>query len=226
MSCQQGNVLVLVEGAMNCPSCSAPMLFGSTSCTCGYGSAGAEPADSDLEVSYWEAFRAYWRGYWPTQVVSFVVIFFIGQVLLAYVTHRREIEPLSSPLPIPLPFVVMVCGLIVSALALFLFVSRLVSRPYSGFSLVVVAAPGGEDGHHLRVGQRGQVWFFLWWRQLAAGLLAVLLAAPLNVLLALMGLNISTQVGAAGGVFIIGPVLVKMLVGNAFPGFSIEARRG
>ena len=211
---------------MNCPSCSAPMLFGSTSCACGYGSAGAEPDDSALEVTYWEAFRAYWRVYWPVQVVSFVVIFFVSQALLAYVTHRREIDPLSSPLPASLSVVLLLCGLIVSAATLFLFVSRLVSRPYSGFSLVVVATQGGEAGRHLRVAQRGQVWFFLWWRQLAASLFAVLLAAPLNVLLALMGLNVSGGVAVAGGLFIIGPVLVKMLVGNPFADFSIEARRG
>ena len=66
----------------------------------------------------------------------------------------------------------------------------------------------------------------MWWRLLAAGLFGVVLGAPLNVLLALMGLNVSMQVGAAAGLFIVGPVLVKMLVGNPFPGFSIEARRG
>ncbi len=201
------------------------MMFGSTSCACGYGSAGAEPDDSVLEVSYWEALRAYWRVYWPTQVITFVGIFAISQALLEYVTHRREIEPLSSPLPVPLSFVLLACSLIVSAAALFLFVSRVVSRPYRGFSLVVTTAPGGEAGRHLRLGQRGQVWFFLWWRQLAASLIAVLLAAPLNVLLALMGLNVSGGVAVTGGLFIIGPVLVKMLVGNPFPGFSIEARR-
>jgi len=201
------------------------MLFGSTSCACGYGSAGTAPEESVLEVSYWEAFRAYWRVYWPAQVVGFVVMFFIDRALLAYVTHRREIDPLSSPLPVPLSFVVLVCGLIVSAATVLLFVSRLVSRPYSGFSLVVVATPGGEAGHHLRLAQRTQVWFFLWWRQLAASLFAVLLAAPLNVLLSLMGLNVSGEVATAGGLFLVGPVLVKMLVGNPFPGFSIEARR-
>ena len=211
---------------MDCPSCSAPLLFGATSCACGYGSAGAEPDDSVLEVSYWEALRAYWRVYWPTQVVAFAVIFALSQALLAYVRHRRELEPLSRPLPVSLSFVLLPCALIVSAAALFLFVSRLVSRPYGGFSLVVVATPGGEPGRHLGLGQRGQVWFFLWWRQLAASLLAVLLAAPLNVLLALMGLNLSGGAAVAGGLFIIGPVLVKMLVGNPFPGFSIEARRG
>ncbi len=201
------------------------MLFGATSCACGYGAAGAAPDDSVLEVSYWEALRVYWRVYWPTQVIGFVVMFFIGRMLSSYVMYRRELEPLSPPLPVPLAVVVLGCSLVVTAAVFFLVISRLVSRPYSGFSLVVVATPGGETGRRLRLSQRGRVWFFLWWRQLAASLLAVLLAAPLNVLLALLGLNVSGAVAVAGGLFIVGPVLVKMLVGNPFPDFSIEARR-
>jgi hypothetical protein len=202
------------------------MLFGATSCACGYSSAGAPPEESVLEVSYWEALRAYWRVYWPAQLIGIAVLFIAGRALLAYVNYRREIDPLSRPLPVPFSFCLFLCEIVILAAALFLLVPRLVSRPYRGFALVVVAAPSGEASERLRLEQRGRVWFFLWWRQLAASLLAGLLAAPLNVLLALMGLSISTQVGAVAGLLIIGPVLVKMLVGNPFPDFSIEARRG
>jgi len=202
------------------------MLFGSNSCACGYSSASAASEGSALEVSYWEAFRAFWRVYWPTQLIGFVLLFLISRGLMAYAANRRELDPLSRPLPVSAPFLLLLCGLIVSSAALFLMVSRLVSRPYRGFSLAVVATASGETAHHLRLDQRARVWFFLWWRQLAASLFAVLLAAPLNVLLSLMGLNVSGGVATAGGLFIIGPVLVKMLVGNPFPGFSIEARRG
>jgi hypothetical protein len=211
---------------MNCPTCSAPILFGATSCTCGYSSAGAASDESALDVSYWEGLRAYWRVYWPTQLLAFVFLVVALRTLTAYVGYRRDLDPVSAPLPVPAWVCVLSLQLVAGAALLFLFVGRLLSRPYRGFSLVRVAAASGETSRHLGLEQRMRVWFFLWWRQLAAGLFATLLAAPLNVLLALMGLQISTQVATLAGLFIIGPILIKMLVGNPFPDFSIEARRG
>ncbi len=210
---------------MNCPSCSAPLLFGATSCSCGYNTASAGAEGSVLEVSYWEALRAYWRVYWPAQIAGFVVGLAANQALFAYVQYRRNIEPLSKPLPGSMGLWFLVFQLVLSAVLLFLLVSRLVSRPYRGFSLIVVQTSSSRTDR-LNLEQRTRVWFFLWWRQLAASLLAVLLAAPLNVLLALMGLNLSIWVANLAALLIIGPVLVKMLVGNPFPGFSMEARRG
>jgi hypothetical protein len=189
------------------------MLFGATSCACGYTLAAASPEESPLEVSYWEALRAYWRVYWPAQVIA--LLFLVAETRALVEFHRRSMAPLPAS-----PWV----ELVVTAVTLFFFVSRLVSHAYRGFSLVTVSA-AGETGHRLRLGQRAQVWYFLWWRQLAAGLAAMVLAAPLNVLLALMGFRISQQVATVAGLFIIGPILVKMLVGYPFPAFSIEARR-
>ena len=182
------------------------------------------PSDkSVIEVSYWEAVRAYWRVYWPAQLVG-IARLCIGKLLAVSGT---SIVVLFATL-----------FLLLSA-ALFLLVPRLVSGPYRGFSLVMVATSSGETGCRLRPDQQGRVWFFLLWRHLAAtllaGFLAILLSGLLFAFLLLSDLTVLQARSAVAGfiligpvlatVFIIGPVLVKMLVGHPFPDFSIEARR-
>jgi hypothetical protein len=48
---------------------------------------------------------------------------------------------------------------------------------------------------------------------------------PLNALLSLMGLQLARWVAILAGVLVIGPILLKMLIGHEFEGFRIEARR-
>ena len=166
--------------------------------------------------------RAYWRIYWPPLT--------FGIALLCNANWLGVYN---------ISFVVLSTALIVLlSAALFLLVPRLVSGPRGGFSLIVVATSNGETGRHLRLDQRARVWLFLWWRHLAASLLTCLLAVLLSNMLvpflAVSGLNLLEVLGAAGGVliivqvlahvFIIGPVLVKMLVGKTFADFWIEAR--
>lgn len=64
---------------MNCPSCSAPLLFGSTACGCGYrlGSDGAR--ELPIELSYWEALRVFWRVYWPQQALVGLIVALVGK---------------------------------------------------------------------------------------------------------------------------------------------------
>jgi hypothetical protein len=206
---------------MNCPSCSAPLLFGATSCVCGYHATRPPSEASVVDVSYWEALRASWRAWWPTQLI--VILFWVGFWLFD-------------------GWAVVACGvasIVALGAALFLLVPRLVSGPYRDFSLVVVATMDGGTGNRLRLDQRARVSFFLWWRHLAASPLAVLAAALVSavLLLLLMSCGIDYFGGAAVAawpflagpvllhVFIVGPVLVKMLVGHPFQGFLIEARR-
>jgi hypothetical protein len=201
------------------------MLFGATVCPCGYGHnpAGHRLRSPSSGVSYWEALRAYWRIYWPPQLFGIALVF-----------NPNFLGVYSIP-----PVVLFAALILFPSAALFLLVPRLVSGPHRGFSLVVVATPIGETGRHLGLDQRARVWLFLWWRHLAASLVACFLAFRLSEkvadLLAGSDLNMLEALGAAGGVlivvpilanlFIIGPVIVKMLVGNPFPDFSIEARR-
>jgi hypothetical protein len=79
--------------------------------------------------------------------------------------------------------------------------------------------------HRMSLRQRMDIWAFLWWRQLIAGLLAGILSGPLNVLLSLLGLHITQWIVAASGVLVIGPILVKMLIGEPFGSFQLIAKR-
>ena len=211
--------MVSLKAGMNCPSCSAPMLFGATSCVCGYHAVGAP---SVIGVSYWEAMRAWWRACWPVQLIGILLLLW----LLFFVT--RAVAACSAA-----------CVVVFTAV-LFVLAPRLVSGRYRDFSLVVVATPGGGTGDSSRLNQRRRVWFFLWWRYLVASLLAGLGATLVSTVafyfLQACGVGLWRAMAVAWWqliiglvlvhVFIVGPVLVKMLVGRPFPGFLIEARRG
>jgi hypothetical protein len=56
-------------------------------------------------------------------------------------------------------------------------------------------------------------------------MLASVLAMPLNMALGIMGLRVSQWIAVFAGVLVVGPILMKMLIGNQFAGFRIEARR-
>lgn len=164
------------------------------------------PDDQTVELSYWEGLRAYWRIYWPTQVAAAALLFLAGVL-------RLRVDPLGMT----------ALQAVIGAVALYLLVPRVYSRPYRGFSLVIVDPLGGRQAHRLDARQRGVVWWFLWWRQLVAGLIAGFLAWPTNIVLSLMGVHLAGWIAAIGGVLVIGPILMKMLIGNPFDTFRIEA---
>ncbi len=200
---------------MNCPLCSEPMLFGATSCPCGYNPATAASEELPIELSYWEALRVFWRVYWPTQVVDGVLILLIA-VVATLVLPRGSVVP-------PVPFFLVQVA--INAAVLYLFVPRICSRPFRGFSLVIVGLASGAITTRLRSAPRRQVWLFLWWRQILAGLLAGLMAMPLNAVLGIMGVQCSPWIAILGGVLVVGPILLKMLIGQQFEEFRLEARR-
>ena len=192
---------------MNCPLCSSPMLFGATACSCGYDSSSSKEQLA-IDLTYWEGLRAYWRVYWPTQVAGAIFIYVLRMILLR------------------MPGVLAVSvSIAFGAVALYLFIPRICSRSYRGFSLVVVEAANGGATHRLRARWRFQVFVFLWWRQILAGLLATVLSMPLNALLAIIGLQLAQWIAVFAGVLVIGPILLKMLIGYQFGCFRIEARR-
>jgi len=185
------------------------MLFGATVCPCGYNSSSALEDELPIELSYWEGLRAYWRVYWPMQVVAVFSVLVLAMVSLRWLSG----------------ILFLAVQAVLGAITLFLFVSRICSRPYRGFSLVVVQLATGAATNRLGIRGRSQVWLFLWWRQFLGGLLASLLALPLNALLILFGLQISQWIAVFAGVLVIGPILLKMLIGYQFEDFRIEARR-
>jgi hypothetical protein len=165
--------------------------------------------DTDVELSYWEGLRAYWRIYWPAQVAAMVSAFVYAMV------HSGRAQALTA------------LGLqaLVGAIALFAFVPRIYSRPYRGFALVVLEPAQDAPRRTLDLRQRASLWWFLWWRQLAAGLIAGFLAMPTNMVLGIMGLHLSGGIAFVAGLLIIGPILMKLLIGNPFDDFRIEVQR-
>jgi hypothetical protein len=165
--------------------------------------------DTDVELSYWEGLRVYWRIYWPMQVVAMVFAFLFAMV------HSGGTEVLTA----------LALQVLVGAIALFAFLKRIYSRPYRGFALVVLEPEENAQQRKLSLAQRARVWWFLWWRQLVAGIVAGFLAMPTNMVLGIMGLHVSGGIAFVAGVLIIGPILMKLLIGNPFGDFQIEVRR-
>jgi hypothetical protein len=195
---------------MNCPSCSGPLLFGATSCPCGYSKSNSPVEALSIELSYWESLRAFWRMYWPSQLTAIVLTYVCVSLL---------------PLFAPAGFGMLAFQVVLGALTLYLFVPRICSRGYRGFELVVVETSTGETTRHLWGRAHLQAAVFLWWRQVVASLFAALLAMPLNILLGVLGLHVVQWVPVLAGVLVVGPILLKMLIGNEFGTFRIEARR-
>jgi hypothetical protein len=165
--------------------------------------------DTDVELSYWEGLRAYWRIFWPVQAAAMVFVFVYA------VVHSGRTDPVMA----------VALQALTGAAALFAFVPRIYSRPYRGFALAILDAAGAAAGQKLNLAQRARVWWFLWWRQLVAGVIAGFLAMPTNIVLGIMGLHITGAIAGLAGVLIIGPILLKLLIGNPFEDFRIEVRR-
>jgi hypothetical protein len=187
---------------MICPACGAELLFGCTTCACGGTATSHERLPIDL--SYWEAVPVYWRVYWPSQVALLITSFGLAAA------GRR------------FPIAAQVC---LAALLLFALVGRMISRPFRGFSLRLVPRTAEDVNASFSLRRRTLVWFFLWWRQMVAALMADFLARPLNVLLSLLGVHCAPWIALFAVVLVIGPILVIMLVGHQFSDFRLEAER-
>jgi hypothetical protein len=164
--------------------------------------------ESMIELTYREALRAYWRVYWPSQLLAFGLLFAVETLLVS------------------LSWIwLLFTGVAVSAAALYAFMPRMWSRPYPDFSIAVVRSGDGNEGR-MGPAARLQMWGYLWFRQFFGGVFAALLAIPINLALGRVGIQISQPVAHAAGILLIGPLLVKMLIANQFGGFRLEARRG
>lgn len=145
-------------------------------------------------------------------------------MVVPWIRSRRNLEPPEPSLLAAMVAMLVVVAFFAGAITLFLFTARLLSRPYQGFSLVIVRDAQAAAGMRMTLEERWHVVFFLWWRQLAAGLISMVMALPLNALLFIMGIRITSEIGYTAGIFVIGPILIKMLVGHQFKGFRLEAQ--
>ena len=98
----------------------------------------------------------------------------------------------------------------------------MISRPYSNFSLAFSLET--TPPRRLSLKRRVHVWLFLCWRQVVASILAGLLAVLLNALPGLRGFPVTRWIGVVAVPLIIGPILIKMLIGHQFSDFRIEVK--
>jgi len=79
--------------------------------------------------------------------------------------------------------------------------------------------------------RRLQLWFYVSSRLIIGLILAVLLLAPTNIVLSLIGLRALLGVGFSSVlttlslIFVVGPILMKMLIGHQFSDFRLEVKR-
>jgi hypothetical protein len=154
--------------------------------------------------------------YWPSRLMAMAVIILLEvSGALAFLFGSR-VHGLRLAL-----FGILV-GCIVAAAQLFV-VSRMLTRPYRAFTLCLVE-PDSSSQLPLTPGRRAGLWLFLLWRQLVAWLLAAPLSLAIGLFLRQFDINAGDWLMVAAEPLIIGPVLVKMLVGHQFADFHLEAR--
>jgi len=168
--------------------------------------------------------RAYWRIYWPAQL--FGLVGYLPFVLLQVPgrVYKLQLNALT-------PAELVLLQVVLAAVGLFLYVHRILSSSFREFSIHAIVGSLEEPTSKLSLRRRTQVWFYLWWRQIVAGLLAGILAAPLNIFLSLFGLravfgvNVGFWISTLGVILAIGPILLKMLIGHQFSDFRLEVER-
>lgn len=205
---------------MNCPACNAP-LFGGNVCGCGYTHTRKL---SSIDLSYPEALVAYWRIYWPTQLFGIISYLpFHAWLRVPGRTYLLQANGMSTA-------ALFLLQAALGAIGLFLFVHRVISSEFRKFSIQMLVN-STEERAKLTMRRRSQIWFFVWWRQVVAGFLAMILAAPLNTLISLIGLrtvlgvNVAFWISILGVVLAAGPIILKMLIGQQFGDFRFEVKR-
>jgi hypothetical protein len=179
-----------------------------------------------MELTYVEALQAYWSIYWPSQLFSIFTnpVFVLGLWFrISSSTYFFTMSSLS-------PFLQFALQFTLGALGLFLYVHRAFGS-FHGFSIFIIEEPNGSAVSKLNLKRRAHVWFYLFSRQIVAGIAAAILALPLNVLLSLIGLrsifglDIGFWISTLGVILAVGPILLKMLISCPFEGFHIEVQR-
>ena len=189
---------------MNCPQCSNQILFGTAKCACGYfpGTEAKQADDRSVELSYFEALRAFWRIYWPMQLLAAPCLFI-------------STDFLTGALVI----------LTAKGVGLYVTIGSLVFRPFRGFLIIVQSITTREVSRRVTARQRLDAWAYLYWRLVVAEVLAFMLTAPLNMILSVMGFNVKGWMTTAGFLLVCGPILLKMLIGENFNDFVLIVRR-
>ena len=197
---------------MNCLVCGTPLPFGATLCGCGFDNAPHKNY-LETELAWWEALCAYWRIWWPPHLVAAILFLVVG-ALARDLAFRLPQRPYSAFLAV----ILLSLWPALLTLAQIFFIGRLTSRPYQSFRLAIVPADGSPPSDRLPLPDRVRIWYFLWWRQIAIAFLFLLLAALLHAIFGFGPLLLIPTI------LLIGPIVIKMLVGHQFRTFRLEAR--
>ncbi|MEO5925149.1 MAG: hypothetical protein ABIR70_15110 [Bryobacteraceae bacterium] len=200
---------------MTCPSCSEALLFGSHDCSCGW-TPQSVAADS-VELTYREALAAFWRVCWTSFLFVTSAMFVTGVVAVRMFGAPKAVPWLNASL------VQMVLQNLWSAISLWLFVPLLLRWPYWGFRLVVQTDP--DEATRFTPSQRFRVANFIFWRSLGATIVGQILLMPLNILLGIMQISVGPYLGVAASILVVGPLIIRFLIGHSFTGFRVEVRR-
>jgi hypothetical protein len=157
--------------------------------------------DRTIELFYFEALRAYWRLYWPSLILGL-----IGAAVLRSGTGLDAIVPS-----------------LLWAVGIVLFASRIIARPYRGFSVALREIPSGDIRQRMAMSERLDIFAFLWWKQLIpVGVASVVATALEGLGLPPLAAGLILHVGI---VLLIGPILLKSMIIDSFETFQIIVRR-
>lgn len=159
------------------------------------------PTNPPAHFGYVRALLASWRFLWP--IASFTG----GCVALA----RYFV---SNPTYLFLPVVLNFVGL-------FLFVHRLVSKPYRDFRLSIIR-DDGTTATGISLAERWHLGLYFSSRILLASVAAWFLLGPLRILLSLFGIYVEAWIPLATTILGTAPLLVKMSIDHGFTGFHLE----
>jgi hypothetical protein len=163
-----------------------------------------EGADVSPRFGYSRALRVAWRILWPPATVSGGML-----SLLSYAPQYMQFS--------------LLVFLLSNTAALFVFIGRIVSKPYEGFQIAVTRNNGTSDTR-ITLNERCRLWVYVYTRQLLGAGAGWFLLAPLNILLALLGIHVDALVSLGAIVLAINPLISKMLVDHAFEGFHLDVR--
>ena len=173
---------------------------------------------SSIEITYWEALRSYWRIYWPTQLLSLLAYFPLILLGVRGRVYSLHLSPLGHVLAL----------LVLGCTGLLAYIHRIL-LPFRGFSIEIIPDPARPIS--LTPMRRLQLWVYVSSRLIIGLILAVLLLAPTNIVLSLIGLRALLGVGFSSVlttlslIFVVGPILMKMLIGHQFSDFRLEVKR-
>lgn len=117
-------------------------------------------------------------------------------------------------------------ALVFSVNALWLVLPRIWNKPYQGFAIAIVSPFVGEPIRKLTGLQRLHLLWAILWRQWVAGILVFFASMPLGAVVGMIGFNIPMVAYGLLGVLAVGPIIMKMIIGTQFSGFTLEVRRG